>query len=178
VPVTAPLAHIIQGAPLPIAIGWVGACLIAAGGAGIFLGRGTAMEVAGWIGLGIGFAAAATVIAITAILPTSAAISIRLAAPASGAVTSPLEVAVCGRTRAGAPAPAPDGDNVLAVVVDGKETTIERTGSFAVAIPQGRHRLRVELLTRDHRVFTPRVAVETTITVTGEGPLIAEPGCR
>jgi len=166
------LAHIVQGAPLPMAIGWVGAVFIALGGAGIFLGRGTALEVVSWIVFGLAFCAAATVIAITMLLPTTARITLRLASPASAATTSPISVVACGRdATSGAAATAPDGSNVLVVVVDGREVSTEHTGAFAVSMTTGVHRLRVELLDPTHRVFSPEVFVESTLTVTGAGPL-------
>jgi hypothetical protein len=174
----APLAHIVQGAPLPIALGWGAASLIAVGGAGIFLGRGSVMEVTGWALFAVGFCGAGLVVAVTAVLPTSARISISLAAPASGAVSSLTNVTVCGRdTATGAPATPPDGNDVLAVLIDGRETAIETTGTFAVAVPAGRHQLRIELLTVDHHVFSPEVTADVTLTVAGTEPLASSPGC-
>jgi hypothetical protein len=173
-----PLAHIVQGATLPTALGWVAAVLIASGGLAIFLGRGGAMEVVGWVVLGVAFVGAASIIAVTAILPTSARISISLAAPHSGAVSSPMQVVVCARdASSGVAASAPDGDNVLAVVVDGRELAVEHTGRFAVEIAPGRHALRVEMLTRDHVEFNPPVIADATITVDGTAPLGVAPGC-
>src|SRR5260221_8846138 len=121
------LAHIVQGAPVPLAIGWVGAIFIALGGAGIFLGRGTALEVVSWIVFGVAFCAAATIIGLTMLLPTTARITLRLGSPASGGTTSPVSVVVCGRdATSGAAATAPDGTNVLVVVVDGREVSTAR----------------------------------------------------
>ncbi|HEV7677982.1 MAG TPA: hypothetical protein VGQ42_05405 [Candidatus Dormibacteraeota bacterium] len=175
-PVT--LAHIVQGATLPTAVGWVSACLIAAAGLGIFLGRGSGVEVASWVVFGFAFCGAASVIAVTALLPTTAPITIRLAAPASGSTGSPVTVVVCGRrVDSGAPVAAPDGNNVLAVLVDGREAAIETTGSFALVVPAGTHQVRVELLTPDHHVFSPDVAASASVTVTGTQPLNAAPHC-
>ena len=172
-----PLAHILQGSGLPIALGWVAACLIAAGGAAIFLGRGTAMELVGWVAFTCAFFGAGAVVVVTAFLPTSAAIRIRMVAPHSGTVTSPLQIVVCGRDTKGNPGPAPDGTNVLAVVLDGRELAVEHTGTFAVEVPAGRHHLRVELLTRDHYVFSPPVTADATIAVDGTAPLGIPPVC-
>ena len=169
----APLAHIVQGASLPVAVGWASAVLIAIGGVGIFLLRGTAMEVVSWIVFGCAFCGAASVIAVTAVLPTSARISISLAEPGPGSVSSPVRIVVCAAAADGSPVPAPDGDNVLVALVDGKEAALEQTGSFAVFVPPGQHRLRVELLTREHRVFSPEVTADAVITVTGVHPLAA-----
>jgi hypothetical protein len=170
----APLAHIVQGAPLPTALGWVAACLIAAGAAAIFLGRGGSVEVMGWITFAAGFCGAGGVVAVTALVPTSARITISLAAPAASPAGAPVDVTVCGRaTAGGSPATAPDGSNVLAVLVDGRETAVENTGSFALLLPPGRHAVRVELLTNDHHVFSPRVAADATITVGGQEALAA-----
>jgi hypothetical protein len=169
-----PLAHIVQGAPLPTALGWVAAALIVAGGAGIFLGRGSAAEVMGWVVFAVGFCGAGAVVAVTALLPTSARISVSLAAGAPLAPGAPVDVSVCGRAVAGgAPASAPDGNNVLAVLVDGRETGVESTGHFAVLVPPGRHTLSVELLTNDHHVFSPRVTAATTVGGGGTGSLAA-----
>jgi hypothetical protein len=168
-----PLAHIVQGAGFPVALGWVSASLIALGGAGILLLRGTAMEVVSWIVFGCAFCCAASVIAVTAVLPTSARISISLAPPVSGSVSSPVRIVVCGAGADGSPVSAPDGDNVLVALVDGKEAALEQTGSFAVLVPPGQHRLRVELLTREHRVFSPEVTADALISVTGVHPLAA-----
>jgi hypothetical protein len=169
-----PVAHIVQGALVPTVVGWVAAALIVVGGAGIFWGRGSAVEVVGWAVFGVAFCAAAAVIAMTALLPTSARITVRLAAPTGGALTSPVGVVVCGRDAAsGAPTAAPDGSNVLVVLVDGREVSTERSGSFALQLSPGAHRLRVELVDAGHRVFSPRVFAETTLTVTSSGPLAA-----
>ena len=173
----APLAHIIQGSGLPITLGWVSACLIAAGGAAIFRGRGTVLEAAGWVTFTLAFLGAGAVVVVTAFLPTTAAITIAMATPHSGTVTSPLQVVVCGRDIKGNPGPAPDGTNVLAVVLDGRELAVEHTGTFAVEVPAGRHHLRVELLTRDHYVFSPPVTADTTITVEGAAPLGIPAAC-
>ncbi len=62
---------------------------------------------------------------------------------------------------------------MLAVLVDGRETAVENTGSFALLLPPGRHAVRVELLTNDHHVFSPRVAADATITVGGQEALAA-----
>jgi hypothetical protein len=173
-----PVAHIVQGAPVPTALGWVAAVLLAAGGIGIFAGRSSAVEVAAWAVFGVGFTGAGSVIALTMLLPTSARISISLAAPpASGTVSSPLDVTVCARATDGSAATAPDGNNVLAVVVDGREAAIESTAHFAVAIPHGTHHLRVELLTADHHVFTPEVTADATLTVTSDQPLTSTAPC-
>ena len=172
-----PLAHILQGSGLPIALGWVAVALIAAGGAAIFRGRGTAMEVAGWVTFAVAFFGAGAVVVVTSFLPTSAAITIRMVTPHSGPVASPLQLVVCGRDIKGNPGPAPDGTNVLAVVLDGRELAVEHTGTFAVEVPAGRHHLRVELLTRDHYVFSPPVTADATITVDGTSPLAIPPVC-
>jgi hypothetical protein len=177
----APLAHIVQGAPLPTALGWGAAGLIAVGGAGIFMGRRTVMEVFGWAAFAVGFCGAGAVVAVTAVLPTSARIGISLAAPASAAVGSAVNVAVCGHAGAGGSSTvvaAPDGNNVLAVLIDGREAAIENTGRFALVLPAGRHQLRVELLTVDHHVFSPEVTADATVTVGGGGLLpVSSPVC-
>jgi hypothetical protein len=172
------LAHIVQGAPLPIALGWAAAGLIVLGGAGIFLRGRTAVEVIGWVALCAGFCGAGAVVAVTAVLPTSARISISLAAPSSSPVGSLVDVTVCGRaTDTGASAPAPDGNDVLAVLIDGRETAIQSSASFALAIPPGRHHLRVELLTIDHHVFTPEVTADAVVTIAGAQRLVSSPLC-
>jgi hypothetical protein len=174
----APLAHIVQGSPLPVALGWAAAALIAAGGVAIFRGRGTVVEGMGWAAFALGFCGAGAVVLVTAVLPQSARISISLAQPTSGPVSSPLNVSVCGRvTATGAPAAAPDGNDVLAVLIDGREAATEKTATFALVVPPGRHRLRVELLTIDHYVFSPPVIADATVTVTGTQPLASWRTC-
>ena len=174
----APLAHIVQGAPLPIALGWAAAGLIAIGGACIFRGRGTSMEAMGWAAFALGFCGAGAVVAVTAVLPTSARIGISLAAPASGPLSSPVNVTVCGRvTATGSSAAAPDGNDVLVVLIDGREAAIEKTSAFALVVPTGRHHLRVELLTVDHHVFSPEVTADATVSVVGVQPLRSSPAC-
>jgi hypothetical protein len=46
---------------------------------------------------------------------------------------------------------------------------VESTNTFLVQVAPGPHDLRVELVTRDHREFTPVVAADTPIRVSGLG---------
>jgi hypothetical protein len=46
------------------------------------------------------------------------------------------------------------------------------TSQFAVSMTAGTHTVRVELLSKDHREFTPAVAGSARVDVTG----VAQPG--
>ena len=65
--------------------------------------------------------------------------------------TSPVQVTACAQKSDGSTATTPDGDHVLAVLVDGVQVATETTNRFAVTVAPGSHNLRVEVLTRDHR---------------------------
>jgi hypothetical protein len=95
----------------------------------------------------------------------------KLSLGVSQQTTSPVQVTVCAHKADGSAVTTPDGDHVLGVLIDGVQVANQANSDFPVAMSPGRHALRIELLTRDHREFNPAVLADTTVTVTGNGPL-------
>lgn len=91
--------------------------------------------------------------------------------------TSPVPVTVCAQKPDGSAATTPDGDHVLAVMVDGVQVATRSTSAFVVTVARGTHNLRAELLTRDHREFSPALAADTVIAVTGTSPCVVDAVC-
>lgn len=98
--------------------------------------------------------------------------------PTAGShVTSPFAVAACGRSGSGASVLAPGGDRVLSVALDGREVASTTASSLLLSAPQGFHRLRVEVLTRDHVEYQPPLFAEVQIVVTGPAAAATPPPC-
>src|SRR2546421_8162997 len=151
-PVPAPTGHVVAPGSGPGLIAWLPGAVAVVGI--IVLGfvprlrrLGTGVAAAGFAGL-----VALNVVASSAPSPPGYAIS--LVAPRDGArVTSPMLVVACGRNPDGSSATVPGPDRVLSFFVDERQTFESRTATVALQMSPGRHRLRVEVLTSDHREF-------------------------
>jgi hypothetical protein len=110
--------------------------------------------------------------------PATPGYSIRLQTPGQDErVTSPVLVSVCGRTASGASADVPGPGRVLSVFVDGRQTLEAATPSAAVLVAPGPHDLRVEVLTGDHREYSPVIDATVHVVVTGSAPLPKTVAC-
>ena len=109
-------------------------------------------------------------------LPPGYAITV-LEPGAGGAVTTPFSVVVCGRSSAGSSAAVPGGDRVLSISLDGREVLSTGSGHALVTATPGRHRLRVEVLTKDHVEYQPPLAQELDVEVGGPAPIAAPRSC-
>jgi hypothetical protein len=174
----APLAHVLQNANVPVAVLWSLAGLMVLG---LLIGL---LHAQRWVRRGgwtVCLVAAAVYEVVTLVYPPAPqapAYAIRLAQPVSGApVGTPVAVEVCARASMGTPTKVPDGDHVLAVIVDGVEIAVMHVASFSLPMQVGRHHLRVELLTNDHRAFRPEVKADTDISVSGPAPLPTPAPC-
>ena len=103
--------------------------------------------------------------------PTRPLYTISLAQPRAGdATTSPVVILVCGRLAGGAGTVIPGADRVVSVSLDGKQTEVAHSPLLALQASAGRHRLRVEILSGDHREFVPPLTADAAIEVSGEAP--------
>ncbi|HEV7680218.1 MAG TPA: hypothetical protein VGQ42_16775 [Candidatus Dormibacteraeota bacterium] len=172
------LAHVLAGSGVPW---WATAAAYALAVAGAVLAlaaRTRRLRSGGLAAVGVGLA---TWLILGAILPgPPAAPSYRMSlASPDGAttLTSPILVRTCGFWPSGLVATVPGSGEVLSIAVDGSERASTAASSVAVPVPPGTHRLRVEVLSSDHRAFSPRLFVEGTVTVGGEGTIPATPQC-
>ena len=98
--------------------------------------------------------------------------------PADGSrVTSPFAVVACGRAADRSSVGVPGADRVLSVSIDGTEVVSTAASEALITASSGAHRLRVEVLTRDHVEYQPPVVAEAGIIVTGPAPVGAAPPC-
>ena len=160
-----PLAHILPNSIVPGAAQWGAIALGAVGGIGVLRRRTPRVDLLSWVGFLTGSTAIVVMVGIGFVAPQAPGYSLFLAVSSHG--TSPVPVSVCAQYPAGTYAKTPDGDHVLAAVVDGAATSYQITSHFAVTMTPGTHTLKIELLSRDHREFTPVVATTAHITVTG-----------
>jgi hypothetical protein len=162
------LAHVLPNNFVPISAQWGAIALAAVGGLGILRRRSAVLDTASWSAFSVGALAIVAMVGIAMFAPQPPGYSLSLAMAQQG--TSPMPVTVCARYPSGSATKTPDGDHVLTVLVDGAQVGYQLISQFAVEMTPGHHRLRVELLSRDHREFNPVVAVDTQVTVTGTGP--------
>lgn len=167
---TAP-AHIVSTSGLPGLVGWLVAAVLAVAVAVAVLGRGRRLRATGLV---VAVAAGGTTVVLwtyTTSTPTAPGYVLALSSPAAGSdVTSPVTVVVCGRTPDGAPAVVPGSGRLVSMSVDGRQVAERADDTVILEIPTGSHRIRVEVLTTDHRQFSPPLAIETSIVVVGVGP--------
>jgi hypothetical protein len=84
---------------------------------------------------------------------------------------------ICGRFSDGSAAEVPGGDRVVYVALDGKQVMLARGASMVVSATSGKHVLRLEILTNDHRAFTPPLLVDVPIIVAGVAPPTLQTSC-
>ena len=61
--------------------------------------------------------------------------------------------------------------------VDGRQVAEVRSSTVVVPMSTGAHHVVAELITADHRAFVPPITADTTLTVTGAGPIGPTPPC-
>ena len=171
-----PLAHIVTAGTGPGAIAWLpaGVAMVAIAffafgprrlrrGAAVLAGAGLACVLA---------------LDLLAPSPPSGPGYTLIVLPADGSrVTSPFTVVACGRAADRSTVPAPGVDRVLSVSIDGAEVVSTTASQALVTASEGTHRLRVEVLTRDHVEYQPAVVSDGRIVVTGPAPVGAFPTC-
>lgn len=117
----------------------------------------------------------ATVVVYT-LLPTAPSapqgLSMRIIAPTTAPVTSPVLVKVCGGTSN-----LPGAGRLLSISIDGRQVAEVNADTVAVNVSAGTHLLRAELVNSAHLEYAPPVLTDETITVVGIGPLAAAPDC-
>src|SRR5205807_6067043 len=124
------------------------------------------------------FAGLVVVNVVASSAPSSPGYAISLAVPRDGAsVTTPVLVTACGRNPDGTAAAVPGPDRVLSLFIDGRQTFETRTATVALQVGPGRHRLRVEVLTTDHREFLTPLQASVSIDVVGTGPVVDRASC-
>lgn len=175
--VHATLAHVVTSGTGPGLVAWLPATVVFAGAAVVgFAPRRYRRMGGGLAGLGVAGLLAVNVFAASSV--TTPGYSIRLLTPAQDAqVTSPVLMTVCGRTASGRPADVPGAGKVLSIFVDGRQTFEAAKASVGILVPPGPHDLRVEVLTGDHREFSPVVDATVHVLVTGSAPLPRTASC-
>jgi hypothetical protein len=172
-----PLAHLLAPSSAPAALGWTVSLSLATGLCLLFLAR------TGWRWAGVALCLVAAGGALSMVVvgagPVRPDQRLRLVAPnLSSQLTSPVEIHVCAITSAGSPVALPGPGRMLAVLVDGTPVGTEAAPVFAVEMTPGVHRLGVELVTAEHRAFSPPLAVAVTLRVgPGRGPLSSAGAC-
>lgn len=169
------LAHVLSGNVIPEPAQWTAVGLIALGGLGVLRRRTRAVDAVSWATFTVGGVACLVMVGVGMLAPVPPAYSLSLAMNSTR--TSPVLMTACAKQPDGTATKTPDRDHVLAVLIDGVQVATESSSTFAVTVPPGTHKLRVELLTRDHREFTPPLRVDTTISVVGEAAPSGWPVC-
>jgi hypothetical protein len=169
------LAHVLSSNVIPGAAEWGAVASVALGGLGLLRRRRHILDMASWATFGLGAAACLGMVGVGMLAPIPPGYSLSVALHTQ--VTSPVQVSVCAQLPSGAGTATPDLDHVLAVSVDGVQVASPTSNILVVTASRGTHTLRVELLTSGHREFNPAVAVDTTFTVTGIGPLVGWAAC-
>jgi MYXO-CTERM domain-containing protein len=169
------IAHVLSSNVVPEGAQWGAIGLTALGAFGILRRRRKVLDRLSWTTFAAGAIACVGMVGIAMLSPVRPVYTLSLALNADA--TSPVQVTACAQKSDGSTATTPDGDHVLAVLVDGIQVATETTSSFAVTVAHGSHNLRVEVLTRDHREFNPVVAADAQVTVTGVGPFQGQTSC-
>ncbi len=159
------LAHIVGGGP--VWPQWVAGGVGLLGLIGALEARSQALRRVGGV---VACAGLLTMVGACAALPSAPAapnLSLRIAQPLAGSVVhSPVLVTVCANG-----AIIPGAGRRLSVLVDGRQVIEVNSESAAVQLGPGRHTIRVELVTIDHREFAPPVLTDEDVDVVGVAPL-------
>jgi hypothetical protein len=169
------VAHVLPSNVVPLAMQWMAIGMTAAGGVGILRRRHALLDTLSWSTFCVGALGCLTMVSVAMLSPPPPPYTLSLVV--SQQTTSPVQVTVCARKADGSPAATPDGDHVLGVLIDGVQVANQSTGQFPVPMARGRHALRIELLTRDHREFNPTILVDTAVTVKGDAALTTWKPC-
>lgn len=170
------LAHILPNNIVPDAVQWACIGLLALGSVGIARRRGAMLDRASWSAFALGASAVVVLVGIALFAPQPPGYSLSLLTTDASA-GSPLAVTVCARYPSGVYVRTPSDGDVLTVLVDGRQLGYHLSSEFEVAVPQGHHRMRVELLTSAHREFNPPVAAEAEVTVSSTDTPGTWPAC-
>jgi MYXO-CTERM domain-containing protein len=169
------IAHVLSSNVIPDPAQWGAIGLTALGGLGVLRRRSKLLDAASWATFALGAVVCLGMVGVAMLSPVPPGYTLSLAV--NGDVTSPVQLTACATWPDGSAATTPDGDHVLAVLVDGAQVATESASMFAVPMARGSHTLRIELLTRDHREFSPVVAVQSQVTVTGIAASTVWQGC-
>ncbi|MDQ2961429.1 MAG: hypothetical protein M3R48_10340 [Candidatus Dormibacteraeota bacterium] len=165
------IAHVIGGGPVWVV--WITAALLFGGGV-------AAMAVPRerrWPYLAMAAVGLVGTVAAYALFPAApqapVGLSLTIASPVDGAtVGNPVVVRACAAGFA-----VPGTGRLLSISIDGRQVGETRTDVAAVTVAEGRHTLRVELLTLDHREFAPTLLTDETLTVSGVTAPAVPPRC-
>ena len=171
-----PLAHVVTAGSGPGLIAWLPAGVAMAAILVFGFGPRRFRRVAALLtGAGLATVVLLDVFASSPPSPPGYALTI---VPAAGIrVTSPFTVVACGRAADHSSVPVPGGDRVISVSLDGREVFSTTASRVLLTASVGSHRVRVEVLTRDHVEFQPVLAVDAQIVVTGLAPVGPIPSC-
>jgi hypothetical protein len=173
------LAHVLAGSGVPWWADAAAYALAVIGAVVVLAAHTRPLRTGGVAAVGVGLAAWLILGAVLPGPPAAPTYRMSLVSPQpdATALTSPILVRTCGFWPSGLVATVPGSGEVISVAVDGTERAWTSASSIAVPTTPGVHRLRVEVLNSDHRVFAPRLFVERTVTVSGDGPIPATPAC-
>lgn len=158
-------AHILPNSDVSDAAQWTAIVLAAVGGIGILRRRQRLVDAISWVTFSFGATAIVVMVTIGLFAPQAPGYALTLAVNPQGA--SPLPITVCAKYPSGTPTKTPDRDHLLTVLVDGVQNGYEMTSQFTVTMTTGMHTVRVELVSKDHRQFSPVVAGSARVDVTG-----------
>jgi hypothetical protein len=169
------IAHLLPSNVIPDPAQWFAVGLMVTGGLGVLRRRGHTLDILNWTTFAVGALACLGMVGVAMLSSPQPGYTLSLAL--DNHVTSPVSVTVCAQRQGGLATTTPDGTNVLAVFIDGVQVGVESTNTFLVTVVPGPHDLRVELVTRDHREFSPVVATDTPIRVRGSGAPVSWKPC-
>lgn len=173
------IAHVLTGSPIPLAVQWVVAVALFAGGLGALALRRRRWRVAAAALCVCGLGGIVTSWVVAAIQPGAPPYTLRIAAPASDSrLASPVTLTVCGVRPDGSTLPATDAAHYLVVFVDGHEVPTVDAWRFSEELSSGRHTIKVELVTPAHHAFNPPATATTTVTVRAAAPSNGPADCR
>lgn len=164
------VAHVVAPSDIPAWSSWLASLAMFGGALGaVVWWRDRRRRVLCTMLGGIGLAASAMLLLLQPSVVQPPADGIRLVSPQPA--TTPVVLRICGG------GPVPGQGRLVLVSVDGRQVAELRSDTVVVPIPAGMHTVLAQLLTSGHRAFTPPVTAQTTISVSGPGPLPSPPGC-
>ena len=158
------IAHVVGGGPAwPL---WITASLMFGGGLAAAAGRARSRRTA-LAAAAVGLVGTVVYLLLPSAPTAPAGIALRISSPPEGAtVTSPVLVEACS-----AAATLPGTGRLLSISVDGRQVAEVSSSPFVLNVGTGRHTLRAELVTADHREYAPPLLADVAITVSGAGTL-------
>jgi hypothetical protein len=166
------LAHIVAPSDIPVWATWLASLAMFGGALGaVVWWRERPRRIACTALGGAGLAASAALLLLQPSVVQGPGYGIRLVSAQPS--TSPVLLRICG----GGGAPVPGPGRLVLVSVDGRQAAEVRTDTVVLPIAHGTHTVAAELLTSNHRAFTPPVTARTTVNVNAAGPLPTPPAC-